>query len=63
MADVKVIVLCLMCKQNFQLVPVPSDQYGCFYDGDSYLILAVCTSFVSLQLMHVVIFTPRMLRP
>jgi len=30
--------------ENFQLVPVPSDQYGCFYDGDSYLILAVGTA-------------------
>lgn len=26
--------------ENFQLVSVPRDQYGCFYDGDSYLILA-----------------------
>jgi len=32
------------CEQNFQLVSVPADQYGCFYDGDSYLILAVSQS-------------------
>ena len=33
-----------MCDQNFQLVPVPRDQYGSFYDGDSYLILAVSSA-------------------
>ncbi len=27
--------------QHFQPVPVPVDQYGTFYDGDSYIVLAV----------------------
>lgn len=26
--------------ENFQPVPVPQDQYGCFFDGDAYLVLA-----------------------
>jgi hypothetical protein len=34
-------LLKLFAVQNFQLAPVPADQYGCFFDGDSYLILAV----------------------
>lgn len=27
--------------ENFKPVPVPKDQYGNFYDGDSYIVLAV----------------------
>lgn len=26
--------------QNLKLVPVPKDQYGSFYEGDSYIIFA-----------------------
>jgi len=37
-------VVCSTRGQNFQLVSVPKDQYGCFFDGDSYLILAVSLS-------------------
>jgi len=47
-----------MCDKNFQLVPVPSDQYGCFYDGDSYLILTVSTSFNSLLCTFYTITSP-----
>ena len=27
--------------ENYELVPLPKNQYGSFYDGDSYLILNV----------------------
>lgn len=30
--------------ENFQPVPVPVDQYGTFYDGDSYIVLSVSMS-------------------
>ena len=32
---------CVSFEQNFSPVPVPIDQYGTFYDGDSYIILSV----------------------
>lgn len=44
------------CLQKLKVVPVPKDQYGSFYSGDSYIVLSVsCPS--PYQLTNVLVWT------
>ena len=37
----KTVGLCIWRIEDFKLIRVPVEQYGSFYEGDSYLILNV----------------------